>query len=466
MRYWKIILLLGLVPAAWATPRTAGEALALHGAAGIPACASCHGVHGGGRRDQGYPRLAGLNAQYLLHELQSFQNSSRQNGIMQPIAKRLTPAQMTDVVAWFASLPLPPPPPVHVATATLARGAEIARHGQWSQGIPACENCHGPGAVGVGSAFPRLAGQYAGYMETELHNWRRGFRRNDPLGVMRSVAQRLSAADIHAVSVYLASLPRASVVPLPPPSPIARQPLYYQRVFQPPPRNAIPAGPLGVAIRRGRRIFDHTPQQAHPFVGDALSCRNCHVASGRKAGAAPMWAAYVAFPAYRTKNNQVNTLAQRVQGCFRFSENGQPPAQHSPTMTNLLAYFAWLARGAPVGAQMAGRGYPPLANPAAMPSPARGAVIYRGHCAVCHGIGGGGTTAGQGVTVFPPLWGPHSYNAGAGMHAVKNAAAFVHANMPYGAPGTLSVQQAWDVAAFVNSRPRPPDPRQAKGLAH
>lgn len=466
MRYGTLLLLLGLAPVAFGAVPARGRELALKGASGIPACASCHGARGQGRRDQGYPRLAGLNAQYLLHELQSFQNSSRQNGIMQPIAKRLTATQMADVAAWFASLPALPPAPVHAAAATLARGAEIVQHGEWTQGVPACASCHGVGAMGVGGAFPRLAGQYAGYLETELHNWRRGFRHNDPMNVMRAVAQHLPSQDLHAVSVYLASLPAARTVALPNASPVAREPLYYRRLFQPPPRNAVPPGPLGDAIRAGRQIFDETPQRAHAYVGNALSCRNCHIDSGRKAGSAPMWAAYVAFPAYRSKNHQVNTLAQRIQGCFRFSENGRPPAQHSRTMKNLLAYFAWLARGAPVGAQMAGRGYPKLAPPAQAPSSGRGAVVYRGHCALCHGIDGAGTVGAGGRTVFPPLWGPRSYNAGAGMHGVKNAAAFVHANMPFGAPGSLTVQQAWDVAAFVDSHPRPPDPRKVGGAAH
>lgn len=464
MKHGAGALFLGLVVAAAApaaplsAAAAAGKALALHGAPNVSACAVCHGLQGDGKRRQGYPRLAGQDAAYLLHELQSFQNSSRQNGIMQPIAKRLVPLQMREVAAWYAAQPALPPGPVHASAATLARGAELVQHGDGAQGVPACRNCHGVDGLGAGPVFPRLAGQYAGYQETELHNWRRGFRQNDPLGLMRAVAQHVPARDIRAVSVYLASLPNKA--PAAVETPMPNETLPYRPLFQPPARNAIPGGPLGVAIREGRQIFDDTPGHAHAYVGASLSCRNCHLESGRKAGSAPMWAAYVAFPAYRSKNHQVNTLAQRVQGCFLFSENGRPPAEHSKTMTDLLAYFAWLAKGAPTGAQMAGRGYPTLPKPPVPANGGRGARVYRGQCAVCHGVDGQGLRV-RGQVVFPPLWGPHSFNAGAGMQGVKNAAAFVHANMPYGAPGSLSVQQAYDVAAFIDGASRPPDPRKA-----
>ncbi len=114
---------------------------------------------------------------------------------------------------------------------------------------------------------------------------------------------------------------------------------------------------------------------------------------------------------------------------------------------------------APVGAHLEGRGSPAIA-PAPQPaSVARGATVFATHCAECHGANGTGMKAGTAYT-FPPLWGSASYNAGAGMHGVETAAAFIKANMPLGQPDTLTDQQAWDVAAFINSKPRPPDPRK------
>lgn len=459
---WRTGVWMGMVLAVAATGAQAaspqrGEQLALHGSGAAPACAACHGATGNGNERQGYPKLAGLDAGYLVHELASFKDGTRQNGIMEPIAKQLSRSDMEDLAAWFSSQKPAPFTHGRASPGTLRLGQEIARHGRWDRGVPACEDCHGPHAAGVGARFPRLAGQYPDYLESQLHEWRRGFRHDDPLGLMKAIAGHLSQRDMRAVSQYLALEPTPRVPPAPP----VREPpvLRYNQNFLPPPDSAIPKGPFGDMVRRGAAIFDQTPVQAKAYVGNALSCQNCHLDSGRKAGAAPMWAAYVAFPAYRTKNHRVNTLAERVQGCFRFSENGRAPAQSSPTMTALLSYFYWMAQGAPTGAQMAGRGYPAVKAPAQPPSAERGAVVFAGRCAVCHGSEGQGTRLAGGRYLFPPLWGPQSFNGGAGMHKLRIAAAFVKANMPYGAGNSLSAQQAWDVAAFVLAHPRPPDPR-------
>ncbi|MGH8283086.1 MAG: c-type cytochrome, partial [Gammaproteobacteria bacterium] len=179
---------------------------------------------------------------------------------------------------------------------------------------------------------------------------------------------------------------------------------------------------------------------------------------GRRANSAPMWAAYVAYPKYRSKNHQVNTLEERIQGCFRFSMNGKPPAADSPDMDALVSYFHWLATGLPVGITPKGASYLKLQSPPLTPNIQRGAKVYASSCAMCHGNKGEGRDA-HGEPVFPPLWGSKSFNWGAGMERISTAAGFIKANMPYGAGDTLTDQQAWDVATFVVSHPRPQDPR-------
>ncbi|MFO1398400.1 MAG: c-type cytochrome [Burkholderiales bacterium] len=231
--------------------------------------------------------------------------------------------------------------------------------------------------------------------------------------------------------------------------------------FTPPAADAIPDTPLGTMVRFGRDIFTDTQRYAKQYVGNGLNCVNCHLDDGRAANAAPMWAAFVAYPSFRTKNDKVNTFEQRLQGCFRYSMNGRVPPADSAVIVALTSYAYWLATGAPVGAELAGRGYPPVPAPASAPDAGRGATVYATHCAACHGADGAGLKAGNAYT-FPPLWGRDSYNAGAGMHRVQTAAAFIKANMPLGQPNTLTDQEAWDVAAFVNSRPRPASP--AKGV--
>jgi thiosulfate dehydrogenase len=253
----------------------------------------------------------------------------------------------------------------------------------------------------------------------------------------------------------------AAATPAAAPQPAASAPAHAQpAAFQPPAADRIPDDDFGKVVKEGERIFVETQRYAPQYVGNSLNCVNCHLDAGRKANASPMWAAYVAYPAYRSKNGHVNTFAERLQGCFRFSMNGKAPPYGDPVLVALETYAYWLATGAPVRGKVEGRGYPALAKPAQPADFERGSKIYAQHCAVCHGADGQGQASG-GRTVFPPLWGPKSFNWGAGMHDVKNASAFIKANMPLGSGGMLSDQDAWDVAMFMDSHERPQDPRFA-----
>ncbi|MEZ4229511.1 MAG: c-type cytochrome [Polyangiaceae bacterium] len=243
------------------------------------------------------------------------------------------------------------------------------------------------------------------------------------------------------------------------------------KYFSSPPRSAVPSGPQGESVRRGEAIFRETPRFASDFVGNGLSCRNCHLDDGRKANSGPLWAAWGMYPAYRKKNGHVNTMDERLRGCFTYSMNasaskqGHAPPPNDPILVDLQAYMAWLSKGISQGADYPGRGYPTLPKPAQKPSRERGKALYATSCALCHGADGQGTKLGSGDYVFPPLWGPDSYNWGAGMHRINTAAGFIKANMPYGKGGTLTNQEAWDVALFINSHERPKDPRGKGNLA-
>jgi thiosulfate dehydrogenase len=228
--------------------------------------------------------------------------------------------------------------------------------------------------------------------------------------------------------------------------------------FTPPAETAMPSGDFGQSVKLGEQIFIHTKEYAGQYVGNSLNCASCHLDAGRKADSGPLWAAYISYPAYRSKTGHVNSFAERMQGCFDYSMNGKAPPLGDPVLVALESYAFWLAKGAPVGTDLAGRGYPKLAAPAQKPDYARGAQLYAQHCALCHGAGGQGQSV-DGKTVFPPLWGAQSFNWGAGMHEIQNAAGFIKANMPLGLSGTLTDQQAWDVATFMDSQPRPQDPR-------
>ncbi len=190
-----------------------------------------------------------------------------------------------------------------------------------------------------------------------------------------------------------------------------------------------------------------------------LRCSNCHLDAGRLANSAPLAQAYVRYPAFRKKTGQVDTFEERLQGCFRYSMNGKPPPLGDKVLTALTAYAFFLAKGAPTGAEMPGRGYPVVAKPPLPRDYARGETVFGEKCAACHGADGAGQKGADGAATFPALWGPQSYNWGAGMESISNAAGFIKANMPYGQGWSLSDQEAWDVATFVDSHERPQDPR-------
>ncbi|WP_313085403.1 c-type cytochrome [Pseudomonas sp.] len=232
--------------------------------------------------------------------------------------------------------------------------------------------------------------------------------------------------------------------------------------FQPPEERTLPDNAFGKLVQEGRAIFVDTPRRAPDYVGNGLACANCHLDQGRKANAAPLWAAYPLYPAYRKKNDKVNSYAERMQGCFQFSMNGKAPPADGPVIAALTAYSYWLATGAPTAQELPGRGYPEVPQPSAGFDLARGKAVYAEHCAVCHGESGEGQKSGA-AYVFPPLWGADSFNWGAGMHRINTAAAFIKANMPLGKGGSLSDDDAWHVAAFMNSHERPQDPRLVDG---
>ncbi|QUJ67916.1 c-type cytochrome [Photobacterium sp. GJ3] len=225
--------------------------------------------------------------------------------------------------------------------------------------------------------------------------------------------------------------------------------------------NNLPEAHFGDVVKQGYQVFTNTQAlKSQGVIKGGLNCVNCHLNAGRLAGSAPLWAAYVAYPAYRSKNQRVNNYEDRLQGCFRYSMNGgdKVPALDSDEIRALTAYSYWLATNAPVNSQLPGRGFFSVEKPKEAPDYGRGEAVYQEKCAFCHAENGEGRKAADRY-VFPPLWGEDSYNWGAGMHQINTAAAFIKANMPLGMGNTLTDQEAWDVAMYIDSQDRPQDPR-------
>jgi cytochrome c553 len=187
----------------------AGEEIAIHGSVkGVAACITCHGATGAGNAAVGFPYLAGIDVSYLSAQLHAFANGTRQNAIMQPLARLLSVGDRRAVAAYFASLPAPSISTANdsVAAQSADVGAWIATRGRWEQGLPACAQCHGPGGSGVGSVFPPLAGQPASYIASQLHDWKDGIRPPGPMALMQVVASKLSGTEITAVAAYYAQV--------------------------------------------------------------------------------------------------------------------------------------------------------------------------------------------------------------------------------------------------------------------
>jgi thiosulfate dehydrogenase len=201
---------------------------------------------------------------------------------------------------------------------------------------------------------------------------------------------------------------------------------------------------------RGRALLLATRDSLPRNVGSSLRCVSCHLDGGLRPGVMPLVGSYARFPQYLARSGKVDLIEDRINDCFERSLNGKALPPSGRDMRDIVAYLAFLSRGIPVGVKMEGSGLPPI-HP--MPGDrARGLATFNSTCARCHGA------TGEGTALTPPLWGPHSYNMGAGMASVMVAASFIHAAMPFDRAQHLTSQQAIDVATYINSRPRPDFP--------
>lgn len=229
-----------------------------------------------------------------------------------------------------------------------------------------------------------------------------------------------------------------------------KSPIQYQSGmdWHPPTDRDLPSGDEGEQVRQGRRIFNETALYAPEHTRAKVSCGNCHAGSGIQPFASPMVGVPATFPQFNQRANRVISLPDRIQECFVRSENGSPLDYNGEEMHSIVAYIRWLSQPKPNELPFRGRGFIKL--PMLTPNPARGADIYAAQCAGCHGRNGEGS-----APQFPPLWGPNSFNDGAGMHGIPKMAAFVRQNMPQNRKGILSAQEAWDVSAYIHEQPRP-----------
>jgi thiosulfate dehydrogenase len=229
--------------------------------------------------------------------------------------------------------------------------------------------------------------------------------------------------------------------------PAARPPATGRVAFRIPSDRELGDPAYRASALRGRAILTATRDSLPRNVGNGLRCASCHLDSGLRPNAMPWVGSYARFPQYRPRSGKVDLIEDRVNDCFERSLNGKALPAGGRDMRDIVAYLAFLSRGIPVGAEMEGQGLPKLRQ---IPGDTtRGVALFASTCARCHG------PAGQGTAIAPPLWGARSYNVGAGMANVVTAASFIHALMPIDRAQHLTEQQAFDIAAYINSRPRP-----------
>lgn len=215
-----------------------------------------------------------------------------------------------------------------------------------------------------------------------------------------------------------------------------------------------PSGPQGDAIRRGKALAEQTKQLAPEHVGNDLRCVSCHLDGGTRAGAAAWVGVTKRYPQYRARSGKVDDLPDRINDCFERSMNGTALPRHDPRMADLIAYMTWLTDAAP---------RPPSEQEAQIakvvvdraPDLKAGEQHYQQKCASCHGSDGQGRYGDNGQVLFPPVWGPRSFNLGAGLARQQTAAGFVRHNMPLGQGNSLTAEQAWDLAGWLEAQQRP-----------
>lgn len=194
---------------------------------------------------------------------------------------------------------------------------------------------------------------------------------------------------------------------------------------------------------------------------NGLNCQSCHLDAGSKPFGNNYFAVESTYPQMRARSGALETIPKRINDCFERSLNGQALDTTSREMKAITAYMRWLGTGIPKGEKPKGTGLTevPFLDRAA--DPLKGRTVYLAQCASCHGADGMGLPMPNSPRNYPPLWGDKSYNEGAGLFRMSRFAGYVKSNMPFGASyqnPQLSDEEAWDVAAFVNSQPRPKHP--------
>ncbi|HTE27276.1 c-type cytochrome [Flavitalea sp.] len=236
------------------------------------------------------------------------------------------------------------------------------------------------------------------------------------------------------------------------------------KMWEPPDTNQIPFSAEGNLIRYGRDLVANTslylgPKGKVAAVTNGMNCQNCHLDAGTRLWGNNFSAVSSTYPQFRGRSGTVESVYKRVNDCLERSLNGKTLDTNSHEMQAFAAYINWVGHNVAKNVKPEGAGVktiPFLGRPA---DPENGLIVYKLKCQRCHGADGLGSLNSDSTAYFyPPLWGKNSYNTGAGLFRLSHFAGYIRYNMPFDAQvnvALLTDQEAWDVAAFVNTQSRP-----------
>ena len=239
------------------------------------------------------------------------------------------------------------------------------------------------------------------------------------------------------------------------------------KIFQAPDPLSIKAENDAQLIQYGRDLIAHTSDYLGPNglvkpISNGMNCQNCHIEAGSKPFGNNYTAVAATYPKFRARSGTAETIYKRVNDCFQRSLNGQALDSTSHEMLAIEAYIKWLGTTVPKGKTPKGAGLMKLKYLNRAANPDSGRVVFIEKCQSCHGENGQGLPMPEGNgRMYPPLWGDKSYNEAAGLYRISNFAGYIKANMPFGASydnPQLTDTEAWDLAAYINSQPRPKHP--------
>ncbi|MDO9000053.1 MAG: c-type cytochrome [Bacteroidota bacterium] len=237
--------------------------------------------------------------------------------------------------------------------------------------------------------------------------------------------------------------------------------LSNDELWQAPDTSEIKDDEEGKAIKYGKQLVLNTAFYIGPngivgkYTGNFMNCTNCHLKAGTVLYGFNFSSTHARYPQYRSRENKILSLAQRVNNCIERPHIGKPLPIESKEMTAIICYIKWVGQNSKVNQHIKGDSPIELEFPDVAADPLNGEKIYKRECQSCHGPDGEGKIRKDNVCYeYPPLWGLKSYPPGSSIHRLVKAATFIYCNMPYEKATynkpVLTREEAFDVAAFIN----------------